>query len=67
LSSVEMRQVPVLNEGSPLKADAVYINLNDVKRREFNGVEGMTVNPGTYIIPKDDVCYDLWNRLTNVG
>ncbi len=67
LSSVEMRQVPVLKEGAQLKPDEVYINLNDAKRREFKGSDGMTVKPGTYIVPKDEVSYDLWNRLTNVG
>ncbi|MEO1593374.1 MAG: hypothetical protein AAFU71_19085 [Cyanobacteria bacterium J06632_22] len=67
LSSVELRQVPVLKDGAALEPDKIYINLNDAKRREFVGSDGMTVKPGTYIVPKDDVCYDLWNRLTNVG
>ena len=67
LSSVELRQVPVLKDGASLQPGETYINLNDIKRREFSGAEGMTVKPGTYIVPKDGVSYDLWNRLTNVG
>lgn len=67
LSGVELRQVPVLKAGAQLRAGATYINLNDAKRTEFTGTENMTVEPGAYIVPKDKVSYDLWNRLTNVG
>ncbi|MEO1593527.1 MAG: hypothetical protein AAFU71_19895 [Cyanobacteria bacterium J06632_22] len=67
LSSVELRQVPILPDGAPLKPDETYINLNDIKRREFTGTDGMTVKAGTYIVQKDGLSYDLWNRLTNVG
>lgn len=59
----ELKAIPVLEEGSPLRQGATYINLADAGRREITARGDMRVGPGEAFVPKDDVPYTTWNRL----
>lgn len=62
----ELKQIPVLPEGAPLRQGATYLNLADANREEFTAMGGMRVGAGDALIPKDDVPYTTWNRLRGI-
>ena len=62
----ELQRIPVLKPGSRLKQGATYINLNDPKREEYTGMADMSADETNFIVPKSEVGYQLWNRLTGV-
>jgi hypothetical protein len=62
----ELKAIPVLEEGSPLRQGATYINLADADRTEITAMGNMQVGPGEAFIPKDDVPYTTWNRLRGI-
>ncbi len=62
----ELKQIPVLPEGSRLEQGAVYIDLNDPQRREFKALANMSAGPDNLYVPKTEVDYQLWNRLIGV-
>lgn len=62
----ELRAIPVLEQGERLKQGARYMDLHDPERREFTATGDMTTGPETWIVPKDEVPYSLWNRLSGV-
>ncbi|HEV2121888.1 MAG TPA: hypothetical protein VGW38_03815 [Chloroflexota bacterium] len=61
-----LKQIPVLEPGTRLQQGATYIDLNDPAAREFTGMGDMEVRPGSYIVPKSEVDYQLWNMLIGV-
>jgi hypothetical protein len=65
-SDAELKQIPVLPEGSRLEQGAKYIDLADPARREFTATGDVHVQPGAYYVPKHEVDYVLWNRLLGV-
>lgn len=62
----ELRQIPILPTGTRLKQGAKYINLLDPLRQEFTAMADQSADEGDYIVPKAQMSYDLWNRLTGV-
>ena len=59
----DLKQIPILPEGTRLEQGAVYLDLAGDRREEIKATGGMTVERGHYVIPKDRTPYDLWNRL----
>src|SRR6058998_1293210 len=62
----ELKQIPVLVEGTRLEQGATYVDLRDPRRRELVARGDMVVEPGQWIVPKQGVDYRLWNRLLGV-
>ena len=62
----ELKQIPVLSVGTRLKQGATYIDLADPERKEFKAMGGMEVGADNKYVPKTEVDYQLWNRLTGV-
>lgn len=62
----ELRQIPVLPQGSRLEQGAKYIDLKDPERKEFTAMGGMEAGSNNWYVPKTEVGYQLWNRLTGV-
>lgn len=66
-SNSELRKILVLKPGTRLKQGATYINLNDPARKEYVGMASDSASEGDYIVPKAEMSYELWNRLTGVS
>jgi hypothetical protein len=62
----ELKLIPVLPTGRRLEQGATYVDLCDPAREEFTARAGMAAGGGHWYIPKDQVPYSLWNRLTGV-
>lgn len=62
----EMKQIPVLPQGSRLEQGAKYIDLKAAERKEFTAMGNMEAGPENFYVPKTEVDYQLWNRLTGV-
>ncbi len=62
----ELKQIPILPQGTRLKQGATYLDLNDPNRQPFAARGDMEVGPDNWYVPKSEVDYQLWNRLTNV-
>jgi hypothetical protein len=63
LDDNDLKQVPVLAEGTRLQQGATYVNLADDEPREFRATANMTAEAGDAYAPKDRVPYEVWNRL----
>ena len=59
----ELKQVPVLPEGTRLQQGATYIDLNEQPPQEFTARGDLAAQPGNAYVPKDRVPYEIWNRL----
>lgn len=66
-SDSELKQIPVLLNGTRLQQGATYINLMDEDRQEFTAIGSMEAQEGSYYVPKTEVDYQLWNRLTQAN
>lgn len=62
----ELREIPVLPEGTPLQQGATYINLGDPRREEITAMGGMRASANDAYVPKDAVPYPTWNRLRGI-
>lgn len=62
----ELKEIPVLGEGTPLQQGAKYINLRDRDAGEITAMGGMRAGPGDAFVPKDEVPYPTWNRLRGI-
>lgn len=64
-SDDELQKIPVLKPDTRLEQGATYINLNDDNpQQEFTGMADQTAGPDDLMVPKSEVPYPLWNRLT---
>jgi hypothetical protein len=63
LDDNDLKQVPVLPEGTRLQQGATYVNLADDDPHEFTATGNITAEPGDAYAPKDRVPYEVWNRL----
>jgi len=63
----ELKQIPVLTEGTRLQQGATYIDLAEQPPTEFKVNGGVTIGREQLIVPKDRVPYPLWNRLIGVS
>jgi hypothetical protein len=59
----ELKQIPVLAEGTRLQQGATYIDLAEQHPSEFTVNGGVTIGREQLIVPKDRVPYPLWNKL----
>lgn len=64
LNDEELKQIPILPAGARLQQGATYIDLRDQRCEEFTALGGMVADSGHFYVPKDQVPYPLWNRLT---
>lgn len=62
----ELRRIPVLANGSQLKAGASYIDLRRVDLREFTADGNEVVEDGELIVARADIDSALWNKLLRV-
>jgi hypothetical protein len=63
LDDEELKQVPVVAEGTKLQQGATYVDLTDLAPEEFTATGEMVASSGQAIAPKDRVPYEIWNRL----
>ena len=63
LDDNDLKQVPVLAEGTRLQQGATYVDLTRAEPREFTATANMTAERGHAYAPKDQVPYEVWNRL----
>ncbi len=65
-TDADLRQIPVVPLGARLQQGATYLDLADRARGPFTAKGGMVADLDHYYVPKDEVGYVLWNRLTGV-
>jgi hypothetical protein len=62
----DLKQIPILEEGTRLEQGATYVDLNDLDNGELTARGDMVAGPGTLYVAKDSVDYVMWNVLTEV-
>jgi hypothetical protein len=62
----ELKQIPVLVEGSRLEQGAVYLDLRHPERGEFKAMGNMAAGRDNWYVPKSEVDHELWNQLIGV-
>ena len=63
LEDEELKQVPVLPEGTRLQQGGTYVDLNEQPPQEFTARGDMAAGANNAYVPKDPVPYEIWNRL----
>jgi hypothetical protein len=66
LTDAELKQIPILPPGSRLEQGATYLDLHTPGHDEFTARGDMEAGPENWYVPKDQVDYQLWNRLIGV-
>jgi hypothetical protein len=64
LTDDELRNIPLLPPGTRLEQGATYIDLSAPEPREFTATGDMEAGERNLLVPKSEVDYELWNRLT---
>ena len=64
LDNADLKNIPILPAGTRLDQGATYLDLNNLDKGEYSAVANETVGENDYIVPKKEVDYLLWNRLT---
>ena len=65
-SDADLKRVPVLHGGTPLQQGATYADITDDDHpRIFTAEGGARVGDGQWVVPRDRIGYELWNRLTD--
>ena len=64
LDNADLKNIPILPAGTRLDQGATYLDLNNLEKGEYSAVSNETVGENDYIVPKKEVDYLLWNRLT---
>lgn len=62
----DLKQIPVMPPGSRLEQGATYLDLHASPPREFTAMGDMEATKHTWYVPKKNVPYPIWNRLTGV-
>ncbi|WP_088892518.1 hypothetical protein [Leptolyngbya ohadii] len=62
----ELKQISVVPPGVRLEQGATYVDLLDPDREEFTAMGNMEAIEGSWYCPKNEVHYELWNRITQV-
>ncbi|HEX8694521.1 MAG TPA: hypothetical protein VF746_19010 [Longimicrobium sp.] len=62
----ELKQVPILEEGTRLQQGATYLDLAHPERGELTATGDMAAGPENVYVAKDRVPYQTWNRLRGV-
>lgn len=63
LDDEQLKQVPVLPVGAPLRQGATYVDLTQSPPEEFTARGDQRAMPENAFVPKDRVPYEIWNRL----
>ena len=63
LDDNDLKQVPIVPEGTRLQQGATYMNLAESQPREFTATADQQAGSRDAFAPKDSVPYDVWNRL----
>jgi hypothetical protein len=66
LADDELKSIPVLPPGSRLEQGATYVDLHEPDCHEFQALGNMEAGRNNWYVPKDQVDYQLWNRLIGV-
>lgn len=66
IANSDLKQIPIMPDGSLLEEGATYIDLYDPELREFTSRGDIEAGPGSAYVPKSAVDYQLWNILRNV-
>ncbi len=64
LTDDQLRLIPILPAGTRLEQGATYIDLNHLERGEFTGMGNMEAGERDLFVPKSEVDFELWNRIT---
>ena len=64
LTDDELRTIPILPRGARLEQGATYVDLSHLERGEFTALGNMEAGDRNLYVPKSEVDYELWNRLT---
>jgi hypothetical protein len=64
LADGALQELRVLKPGARLREGAVYFDLAHPENGEFTGMNNMSVEMGSYVVPKSDTPYDVWNWVT---
>ncbi len=62
--NAELKNIPILPAGTRLDQGATYLDMNNPDKGEYSAVGNETVGEKDYIVPKTEVGYPLWNKLT---
>lgn len=62
----ELRRIVVLQPGDRLEQGATYLDLRTPSRQPFRATGNIQAGPENLFVPKSQVDYVLWNRLTGV-
>ncbi len=66
VSDEELKDVPVLVEGTRLRQGATYIDLQTPDRQEFTATGNIEAGRDNWFVPKSEVDYQIWNKLIGV-
>lgn len=66
LTDDNLRQILVLPVGTRLQQGGTYIDLHAPERMPFKARGDMEVEAHQWIVPKNEVDYQLWNEITGV-
>lgn len=61
----ELKQIPIVPRGARLQQGATYLDLASEERSEFTARGDMEAGRENCYAPKDQVPYEIWNRLTD--
>ena len=59
----QLRQIPVLKNGTPLRQGTTYLDLADPQSEEFLAAGSREAEAGHYYVPKNEINYEVWNLL----
>jgi len=62
-SDDDLKQIPIVPEGSHLEQGGTYIDLAEEQPSEVKVNAGVIARAGQYYVPKNRVPYTIWNRL----
>jgi hypothetical protein len=62
----ELKQIVIMPFGSRLEQGATYLDLAADTPQPFTATGDMTAGPNHWYVPKTELGYVLWNRLTGV-
>ena len=62
----ELKQIPVLAQGTRLRQGSTYLDLYANPPQEFRAAGGQTAGQYNLYVPKSETDYQLWNRLIGI-
>ena len=66
LNDADLKQIPVLVEGTPLAQGATYLDLANLDDGEFVPTGHLVADDHHWYVPKSEVDYQLWNALIGI-